>query len=304
MSENKNIRLIVVYRPPDKSKSDFLEEISDLLDSIENKINLLICGDFNLHLDNLNDNYVNKFIEILELHGLENQVYTPTSKENHIIDLIIHNKDKKITKNIDVEPECTISPMHKLIFFEIDFKKSENIMKKIIFRNKKNFDAQLFLDTCVNETTRTEKICLCRKSSQLNRQTCVSCFTEHSKNILSTKYNEKCPIKEKIIKEYEGSKWFNNEIREAKKQRRKIEDKWKRNKTVDNWNNYKTVRNKYNTLVELNKIKYYNETLKNTKNPKKKHKILDELLGLKKEKVLPNYSKDHTTLANEYVFSK
>ena len=57
-SENKNVRLITVYRPPNNSKRIFLEEMSDLLDSIENKTNLIICGDFNLHLDNLNDNYV------------------------------------------------------------------------------------------------------------------------------------------------------------------------------------------------------------------------------------------------------
>ena len=32
-SENKNVRIITVYRPPNKSKRTFLEEISDLLDS-------------------------------------------------------------------------------------------------------------------------------------------------------------------------------------------------------------------------------------------------------------------------------
>ena len=92
-SENKNVRLIIVYRPPNKSKKTFLEEISDLLDSLENKTNLVICGDFNLHLDNPNDNYVKKFIDVLEHHDLVNQVNLPTSKMNHIIDLVIHTID-------------------------------------------------------------------------------------------------------------------------------------------------------------------------------------------------------------------
>ena len=110
-------------------------------------------------------------------------------------------------------------------------------------------------------------------------------------------YNKKI----KTIREHEKSKWFNNELRAAKKCRRHMEDKWKRNKTAENWNNYKQVRNKYYTLVEENKKKYYNETFKKTKDSKEIHKKLEELLGLKKEKVLPENPADHKTLANEFV---
>ena len=173
-----------------------MEEISDLLDSLENKLNLVVCGDFNLHFDNVNDYYVKKFIDVLEQHDLVNQVNIPTSKMNHIIDLVIHTKDKKITRNVEVEPECTISPTHKLITFEIDFEKSENTKKKIIFRNKKNFDAKQFIENCTEEITRMEKKCECRKSQQ-KEQSCVSCFTANSKKILATRYNEKCPEIEK-----------------------------------------------------------------------------------------------------------
>ena len=300
-SENKNVRLIIVYRPPNKSKKTFLEEISDLLDSLENKTNLVICGDFNLHLDNPNDNYVKKFIDVLEHHDLVNQVNLPTSKMNHIIDLVIHTKNKKITNNIEVEPECTISPTHKLITFEIDFKKSENTKKKIIFRNKKNFDSKQYIETCTEEITRMEKTCECGRRSQQEQQSCVSCFTAHSKKILSDRYNEKCPLIEKTIKEYERAKWFNNEVKEAKKQRRKMEDKWKRNKTTENWNNYKRTRNKYYTLVEEYKKKYYTETFRSTKKSKETHKNLNELIGLKKEKVLPDKPEEHKALANEFV---
>ena len=121
-AENRNIRIITIYRPPNKSKKLFLEEFSDLLDSVEDKINIIICGDFNIHLDCPNDYYVKKFIDTLEYHDLENQVKMPTSKMNHIIDLIIQNKNKNITSNIEVEPECTISLTHNLITFEINFK--------------------------------------------------------------------------------------------------------------------------------------------------------------------------------------
>ena len=300
ISGNKNVRLIVVYRPPNKSKRIFLEEINDLLESLENKTNLLICGDFNVHWDNPDDNFVKEFIDILELHNLVNQVNIPTSKMNHIIDLVIHSKNKKITSNIEVEPECTISLTHKLITFEIEFNKLENKRKKIIFRNKKNFDPKQFIETCTEEITRIEKTCECSRSQQ-EEQACVSCFTAQSKKILLTRYNEKCPIIEKMIKEHERAKWFNNEVKEAKKQRRKMENKWRKNRTTENWNNYKRTRNRYNTLVEDMKKKYYNEKFRKTKNSREIQKNLDELIGLKGEKVLPDKPEEHKTLANNFV---
>ena len=159
---------------------------------------------------------------------------------NHIIDLVIQNKDNNITSNIEVEPECTISLTHKLITFEINIKKPEIIRKNITFRNKTNFDAKSFIDTCLNEIARLNVNCECeRGNNQPEEQYCVSCFTAQSENILSTRYNEKCPIIEKTIREYEKSKWFNNELKAAKKCRKNMEDKWKRKKTAENWNNYK-----------------------------------------------------------------
>ena len=299
---NKNIRIITIYRPPSNSKSVFIEEFSDLLESLDDTRNLVLCGDFNLHIDNQNDSYVKKFIDALENHDLINNVKSSTSIANHIIDLIIHNKKNGITENVEIEPECTISPIHKLITFDINMKKSENIKKRITYRNKKNFDAKNFIDECTNEISRMNSNCGCEKrQNRHEQQLCVSCYTENSKKIMSAKYNEKCPEIEKIITVRERSKWYNSELYEVKKQRRRLEDKWKRKKTIENWNNYKRIRNRYNTLIKENKKKYYNETFQKTKNSKELHKNLENLLGLKKEKILPEKPEDHKSLANGFV---
>ena len=300
-SFNKNIRIITIYRPPNKSKSEFIEELSDLFESLEDTRNLIICGDFNLHMDNQNDRYVKKFIDILENHDLVNNVKSSTSIGNHIIDLIIHNKRSEITSNIEIEPECTISLTHKLITFQIDTKKTEIVKKRIIYRNKNNFDAKNFIDECTNEISSINMNCECEKRRNYQEQICVSCYTENSKDIMSSKYNEKCPEIEKIVTVRERAKWYNIELSEARKQKRKMEDKWKRNKSTENWNNYKRARNRYNMLVEKNKKKYYNETFQNRSNSKEVHKNLENLLGLKNEKILPENQKDNKSLADEFV---
>ena len=300
-SVNKNIRIILIYRPPNKSKNEFIEELSDLIETFEDTRNIVLCGDFNLHIDNQNDTYVKRFTDILENNDLINKVNSPTSIGNHIIDLVIHNKRGGIASNIEIEPECLISPTHKLITFEIDTKKTENIKKKIIYRNKDNFDAKNFIDECTNEISRMNMNCECEERSHQREQICVTCHTEKSKKIMLTKYNERCPENEKTITVRERAKWYNSELNEVKKQKRKMEYKWKRNKTIENWNNFKKTRNEYNKLIEVNKKRYYNGTFQKEKNSKELHKNLEELLGLKKEKILPENMKDRKTLANEFV---
>ena len=72
---NKNIQGIIIYKPPSTSKRMFLEEFSDFLDTLNDNRNVLICGDFNLHMEDKTDNYVNEFMELLESHNLENIVH-------------------------------------------------------------------------------------------------------------------------------------------------------------------------------------------------------------------------------------
>ena len=139
----------------------FLDDFSNILDTLNDNRNILICGDFNLHLDDKDDNYVNEFIELFDSHDLENMVNKPTSLQNHTIDLVIQNKNNKIVCEIDVEPECVISPVHKLVLFSLNVCRSRAIKKRIKYRNKTNFDAEEFIDKCAKEIKERDLKCEC-----------------------------------------------------------------------------------------------------------------------------------------------
>ena len=113
--------------------------------------------------------------------------------------------------------------------------------------------------------------------------------------------SEKCPIVEKQMVVRDNAKWFNKELLEAKRKRRKLEKRWKREKNRESRALYNTARNDYNTLIEKTKRKYYNNELKNTKDPRMLNKNLDDLLRLKKEKVLPENNSNHMDLPNKFV---
>ena len=111
LNKNKVIRLITLYRPPTidgkRKEKEFIEEFGNYLDTINNLRTTFICADFNLWLDKISEcNYVGEFVEHLE-----------ATKSEHIRDLVIHHKDHKLIKNVEVEPDGTISPFHRLITY-------------------------------------------------------------------------------------------------------------------------------------------------------------------------------------------
>ena len=227
--KNRSIQIVAIYRPPNMSRRGFLSEFGELLDSLNDNRNILICGDFNLHMDNKSDSYVTEFNELLESHNLENTVNEPTSLSNHIIDLVIHIKTSKLVSDLMIEPECDLSPVHKLVLFNINIWINNITTKRITYRNKTNFDAEEMIDKSMAEIRRNNLQCECIRR---NPQTCVCCFTKNSKTIMTNNYNNICPEETKDIIVRESAKWYNRELREAKKNKRKMEDRWKRSKKI------------------------------------------------------------------------
>ena len=54
---------------------------------------LLIAGDFNFHLDDLNNKHAKRFVDILDGFGLQQHVKGPTHNKGHTLDLIITTID-------------------------------------------------------------------------------------------------------------------------------------------------------------------------------------------------------------------
>ena len=147
------------------------------MDSINNLRTTLICGDFNLWLDKVSEcNYVGEFVELLEAHSLVNSVINPTTKSEHIIDLVIHHKDHKLIKNVEVEPDCTISPFHRLITYCIDVRRSDVLRKKIICKDKTGFDAEKFIEDSIVKIRSEDVRCECTPNILSgNHDPCVNC---------------------------------------------------------------------------------------------------------------------------------
>jgi hypothetical protein len=90
----RTLRLLVVYRPPRCSESDFLRDFSFVLELLSvTRDELLIVGDFNLHVDEEHDLYGCSFMSLIDSFGLQQDVVGPTHERSathkrHTFDLV------------------------------------------------------------------------------------------------------------------------------------------------------------------------------------------------------------------------
>ena len=60
--------------------------------------NIIIIGDFNIHVVNLEDGNSTQFLEIIEVMGLQQNVKTPTHRDGHILD----QKHMEVSSNVEI----------------------------------------------------------------------------------------------------------------------------------------------------------------------------------------------------------
>ena len=74
---SKPVRVIVIYRPLTSSLTSFLDELSTYLSEVVvTQCDILITGDFNIHFELKSASGVEKLLQIMYEHGLQQNVHT------------------------------------------------------------------------------------------------------------------------------------------------------------------------------------------------------------------------------------
>ncbi|XP_076118485.1 uncharacterized protein LOC143099274 [Alosa pseudoharengus] len=111
---NQPVTVVTLYRPPGPY-TEFLEEFSDFLSTLTIQTEkILILGDFNIHMDNVNDCLTIAFQSLIEHVGFTQHVQGPTHSLGHTLDLVI-------TKGLDVSTavkDLALSD-HFCVFFDV-----------------------------------------------------------------------------------------------------------------------------------------------------------------------------------------
>ena len=94
-----SLNMAVIYRPPNKLVLSF---VSDFLDYMERNTNstgkLLLTGDFNIHMNDLESPDTNTFLDVLDSFCLQNDISFPTHCLNNTLDLVITSGQDNLLK--------------------------------------------------------------------------------------------------------------------------------------------------------------------------------------------------------------
>ena len=106
--KHTSITIIVIYHTPPSNlnrvtNGEFLDEFTDwTAESVSTSNNVILVGDFNLHINNPNDDDACNFLETTQALGFHQNITFPTHVLGNALDLIFSEANNKIK----VE-ECT-----------------------------------------------------------------------------------------------------------------------------------------------------------------------------------------------------
>ena len=94
--------------------------------------------------------------------------------------------------------------------------------------------------------------------------------------------------------------WFNDDIKQLKRQRRRLEKRAVKTDLPGDWNNYRKVRNQYSAFLKYARVNYYsNQIDQYAGDPRKLFRVVNSLCREPLETALPEHT-DPTKLANEF----
>ena len=168
---------------------------------------------------------------------------------------------------------------HKSVIFKIDMQRPTLPMKKIKYRMWKNFDLEKFKTDITNSEL------------TLNMPVDVDSATSQYHTVLRKLLEKHAPLQERVITMRAKAPWYNSEIHEAKRFRRKLEHKWLKTKLEIDYDLFKQQCMAVNSLILDSKKTFYNDKIDSCDGDQKElFKIIDKIMHNYEEPKLPSHN--------------
>ena len=285
------LRVIIVYRPPYSHThpvtiSTSITEFANLLESVV-LLNeqLLICGDFNIHVNASNEDDAIKLKDLLESMSLVQYVTEPTHEHGNTLDLIITRSSDGI---IAAPPHVgTLFSDHAVVICHLTAERPKSTAKQIIYRKLKSIDMNRFINDIG-----TSLLCL---NPPEDLDALVNCYN----STLSSVLNQQAPIQSRSIPIRSRAHWFNDDIKNGKREKRKADRRWRSSRTDSDLSLFKSKRNRMLVLINNARQEYYSNLVsENCHDQAKLFRVSKTLLNLQADNMLPSYD-NASSLAHE-----
>lgn len=275
---SQSLKLCALYKPPKFGVSSlFLEELSTLAEQLStSRCEVLLMGDFNIHVDVPTQPESAKFLSLLESTNLQQHVSLPTHQNGHTLDLVITR-----SQDLNITAQCTdgtVSSDHLAVIFTLEVPKPARSRKTITTRKWNSIPTDSFsADISSSELS---------ANSTADVNTAVELYNKTLKE-LSEKH---APPKTINIMDRPNTAWYNADIRLAKQQLRKAERKWRSTGLMVHREIFRSQRIQLNLLRDSVKTTYYTTKIESASDLREVQQVMNTLLHKQKASVLPSHS--------------
>ena len=170
------------------------------MDIVASNTNLVILGDFNIHVDDVNDPNASIFLDIMTALGLKQHVRGPTHQSGNCLDLIFMEEMSR-TKAIKCGQNIIVSD-HNSIQCILNIPKKDCTHKEVTYRKLNDIDVAQLVDNMSLEMIKAE-----------NLNYMVTILEEN----FSTALNNQAPEVTKVVIVRKKKPWFGNELKLKKR---------------------------------------------------------------------------------------
>ena len=285
---NKSITIVCMYRPPNGSINEFLEEFQLLIKQLPAK-NTYIMGDFNLDLLNNVDKNTPKFEQIFLSQGLSPLISIATHEKPGCRKTCIDNIFTTDIENISISGTLTDRLSHHALIFSLS--------KLNFITTKKSPTAPItqYYDYC-NDNIKNF-------TSKLTNAT--SCLGKSSPDfdgflvIFNKALDETCKLKKPKTSKRNpvNNPWITEGIVEAINNKNQLYSKWNQTKSKKNpggdkaaYDQYSNYRKCLKGIIKKAKSKFYCSKIESCSGDMKKTwKIINEIRGKCKTSTKPQF---------------
>ncbi len=233
--------ITTVYRPP-KFNTNFLAELSAFLTLLCSvSPNVIMVGDFNIHIDKATVTYTKYFLSCLDSFGLKQFIDFPTHSKGHTLDLLCCTG---ITPFDCSSRDLSISD-HKLVSFSAKLTVSKIALSRTItFRNIKNIELSVFSNEVDN---------LLNTDGLLSLDELTSYYNDQLQNVLDVV----APVRTRIVSFAHTAPWYTSELRLLKAKGRQLERLYMRSGLTVHMEMYDHHIRDYKDALSTAKTNYY-----------------------------------------------
>ena len=277
-TKSTSLHCSCVYRPtPSKrnngSFNSFIMEFNDFLETLTSQDNLCICGDFNVHFEDVCDPAALKLKKLLTEHGLTQLITGPTHIKGHTLDLIITRDAHQELFKHSIFDLCLSD--HFIISLSLPYCKPKSNKMVTNSRNIKSIDLNEFKSNISKDLHESMN---CEQDLSLSLK-----FTSCLSNVL----NKFAPLVTRKIYIRPYAPWINLTVKAQKQIRRKAQRLYVKTGLTVHKDILRHEKNKTIFTINDEKKKYISEKIESSGSSKELFSVFNDMTGKNKTPKIP-----------------